>query len=221
VTEVVSTLAFAWTQLKPELLQLVHGLALKTSPATAGIAPPFDPPIHDIVTGAQVRPSEMQEHLLSRVIPVLLLAVQSIAEDALNDHFGTTSKISKRIRDAVRTGHINSFTADRAHHWRLTRNVIAHGDGMISSQTEAEVVGLLAKDEIKFSEFVFWGPTLDAGYGGVSVPITDAAVRDPGNPGSAAIRTPIKAGRAIAIGLGDLLAAGYVWSDVMKAVCGK
>jgi hypothetical protein len=125
VKDVVSTLSFAWTSLKPQYLQTVHQLALNSSPATRHVQAPFDAPVHDLVTGTMIRPSEMQSNVLDRVIPSVLPSIQSVAEDVLNDHFGNSSKISTRIEDATASGVIDRQLASKAHYWRITRNVNA------------------------------------------------------------------------------------------------
>ena len=131
VKEVVSTLAFAWTSTKPAYMQTVHQLALDSSPATRNINAPFDLPVHDLVTGTMIRPSEMQNHILDRVVPSLLPAIQSIAEDLLNEHFGNTPSIKSRIEEAVTSGSLDRPLASKAHYWRITRNVVAHGGGFL------------------------------------------------------------------------------------------
>jgi hypothetical protein len=73
----------------------------------------------------------------------------------------------------------------------------------------------MSQGEINFSEFSLWGPLLEAGHGGVPVPITPAARTPPYAPGTAAKRTPIVAGQQIEVGLGDVLAAGSVWAQIL------
>lgn len=221
VREVVSTLSFAWTTLKPEFLHTVHRMALVSSPATASFDPPLDPPVHDLVTNSQIRSSEMQGHLLARVVPSFLPAIQSIAEDELNDHFGGVASIYSRIESAVASGAIDRVLASRAHYWRITRNILAHGNGVISSRVVSEANNLAQKSEILFTSLVFWGPLLDAGQGGVPVPIVERAVAQPDQPEPSSKSVAIVAGNIISIGLADLLAAGDTWADVVKGVCGR
>jgi len=225
VKEVVSTLAFAWTSTKPAYLQTVHQLALDSSPATRNINAPFDLPVHDLVTGTMIRPSEMQNHILDRVVPSLLPAIQSIAEDLLNEHFGNTPSIKSRIEEAVTSGSLDRPLASKAHYWRITRNVVAHGGGIISARVESEIIDLLAAKKILFNQFQFWGPLLDAGHrvipDAVPVPIIDAAVANPHTPGENCQVIDAKAENKIQIGLGDILAAGEVWADIIHVVCGK
>ena len=38
--EIVVAIAFAWTMIKPELLQTMHALTLQSVPNTVGMAPP-------------------------------------------------------------------------------------------------------------------------------------------------------------------------------------
>jgi len=106
VKDVVATLMGSWTMLKPSLLQTFHRLALSTSRKTRGIQVLEDAPIHDLTLGSVMRPSEMQQHLLARVIPPVLVAVQALAEDALNDRFGDQRKISQRIEQLVTAGQL-------------------------------------------------------------------------------------------------------------------
>jgi hypothetical protein len=225
VRDVVSTLAFAWTSMKPHYMQTVHQLALDSSPATRHIKAPLDTPVNDLVTGTMIRPSEMQNHVLDRVIPSLLPSIQSIGEDLLNDHFANVSSIYSRIEDAVAAGSIDRPLASKAHYWRITRNVLAHGGGIISPRTEWEVMDLFAAKTILFDHFLFWGPLLDAGHrdipDAVPVPIIDAAVANPQTPGAQCQPINIRAGNRIQIGLADLLAAGEVWADMVHLVCGR
>jgi hypothetical protein len=225
VIDVVSTLAFAWTSLKPHYLQTVHQLALNSSPATRHIQAPLDAPVHDLVTGTAIKPSEMQNHVLDRVVPSVLPSIQSIAEDVLNDHFGSTASIFSRIEDAAASGVIDRQLASKAHYWRITRNVLAHGGGIISPRVEREVRDLLQANKVLFNQFLFWGPLLDAGHrdipDAVPVPIIDAAVADPQNPGTQCQPIAIVAGNKIQIGLADLLAAGEIWATVIHTVSGQ
>jgi hypothetical protein len=225
VKDVASTLAFAWTSMKPHYMQTIHQLALDSSPATRHIKAPFDLPVHDLVTGTMIRPSEMQSHVLDRVIPSLLPSIQSIAEDLLNDHFGNTTSIYSRIEDAVASGLLDRPLASKAHYWRITRNVLAHGGGVISARVEREIADLFAAKKILFNQFHFWGPLLDAGHrdipDAVPVPIIDAAVANPHSPGAHYQVVDAKAGNKIQIGLGDILAAGEVWADIIHVVCGR
>jgi hypothetical protein len=225
VRDVVSTLAFAWTSLKPHYLQTIHQLALNSSPATRHIQAPLDTPVHDLVTGTMIKPSEMQNHVLDRVIPSVLPSIQSIAEDVLNDHFGNNSSIYSRIEDATASGVVDRQSANKAHYWRITRNVLAHGGGIISFRVEREVKDLLLANKILFNQFLFWGPLLDAGHrdipDAVHVPIIDAAVANPQNPGTQCQPIAIVAGNKIQIGLADLLAASEVWAAVIHIVTGR
>src|SRR5688572_22419378 len=87
--EIVVSIAFAWTMLKPELLQTFHALALQSTPDTAGMTPPpVDTPIANTDTGISLRPSDMQRHFVTAVIPAVVAGLQSIVEETLNDHFG-------------------------------------------------------------------------------------------------------------------------------------
>ncbi len=196
-----------------------------SSPATRHVQAPFDAPVHDFVTGTMIRPSEMQSNVLDRVIPSVLPSIQSVAEDVLNDHFGNSSKISSRIEDATTSGVIDRQLASKAHYWRITRNVLAHGGGIISPRVEREVRDLLAANKVLFNQFLFWGPLLDAGHrdipDAVHVPIIDAAVGNPANPGTQCQPIAIVAGNKIQIGLADLLAASEVWATVIHTVSGR
>ena len=69
VRRMASTLSFAWLQMKPELLQAYHQLAIDGSQKLSGMRAPFDPPVHDQVMGIQIRSSEMQTHLLRAILP--------------------------------------------------------------------------------------------------------------------------------------------------------
>jgi len=225
VKDVVSTLSFAWTSLKPHYLQTVHQLALNSSPSTRHVQAPLDAPVHDLVTGTMIRPSEMQNHVLDHVIPSVLTSIQSVAEDVLNDHFGNNSKISSRIEAATASGVIDRQLASKEHYCIITRNVLAHGGGIISSRVEHEVRDLLAANKVLFNQFLFWGPLLDAGHrdipDAVPVPIIDAAVGDPQNPGTQCQPKAIVAGNKIQIGLADLLAASEIWATVIHTVSGR
>ena len=55
--EIVVSIAFAWTMIKPELLQTMHALALQSVPATVGMAPPaVDTPVTNVDMGMSLRP---------------------------------------------------------------------------------------------------------------------------------------------------------------------
>jgi hypothetical protein len=214
--EIVVSIAFAWTMIKPELLQTMHALALQSVPATVGMAPPaVDTPVTNVDMGMSLRPSEMQKYLVTAVIPTVLAGLQSIAEETLNDHFGDAPSLAARLRTLRKNNVIDTRLASEAHFWRLVRNVLMHGGGRITQSTENEAQRLLSQGEIDFSEFSLWGPLLEAGHGGVPVPITPAARTPPYAPGTAAKRTPIVAGQQIGVGLGDVLAAGSVWAEIL------
>ena len=83
----LSTVPFAWLQMRPELLQTYHQLALDSAPSLSGIRAPLDAPVHDLILNTETRPSQMQAHLLDTVVPVMLVAIQSLAEDALEDRY--------------------------------------------------------------------------------------------------------------------------------------
>lgn len=217
-TEIVSTLSFAWTQTKPEMLHTIHRLALASSPATSHIDAPFDIPVHDLVTNTQIRPSEMQRHLLSTVVPGFLPSIQAVAEDVLNDSMGGTPSIFTRIENACVLGSIDRSLASRAHHWRIVRNVLAHGGGVISKRTEDEVGDLHARGLIDFTKFNLWGPLIDAGCGGTLVPIHAEAVSNPTSPTNPIV-IPALEGLRMEIGLGDLLAASKIWSRLIQRIC--
>ncbi len=213
--EIVATIDFAWTMIKPELLQTFHSLALQSIPATMGMAPPLlDTPVTAVDMGISLRPSEMQKHLVTAVVPTVLAGLQSIAEETLNNHFGDTSTIAGRLRNLRKNNVINAGLASEAHFWRVVRNVLIHGSGRITQSIESEAQQLRSKGEIGFSEFSLWGPLLEAGRG-IPVPITPAARTPPYVPGTTAKRTPIIAGRRIEAGLGDVLAAGSMWAQIL------
>ena len=216
--EIVASICFAWTMLKPELLQTFHALALHAIPATSGIAPPplVDTPVRLTDTGIVIRPSDMQRYFVSAVIPTILSGLQAIAENTLNNHFGDGPKIGKRLRALRDARTIDVNLASEAHFWRFVRNVVAHGNGTISAHTVEEVRQLRATGEITFTEFVLWGPLLDAGHGGVPVPFIPAAQTPPYASGSTAQRTEIRAGNKIEVGLGDVLACGRTWAKVLS-----
>lgn len=218
--EMVASILFAWTMLKPELLQTFHRLALLSSPATATISPPpIDTPVTDVDSGISIRPSEMQQYFIESVIPAMLAGLQSMAEEALNDYFGNSLSISSRLRNLHTSKIIDKDLLNEAHFWRLVRNVSAHGNGTVSQATENEASTLLSKGEINFTEFSLWGPLLDAGHGGVPVPLTREAQKPPyTSVGSK--KTPILTGNKIEVGLGDVLACGRAWSRVLRATTG-
>ena len=225
VKEVVATLHFAWISMKPELLDTYRRLAMDSSPATRGIRTPLDMPMHDLVTGTMIRPSEMQRHVLDRVAPSFLAAIQSIAEDELNGRFGNHASIYSRIEQSVRVGLIDRQLASNAHYWRIVRNVLAHGGGVISQRTEQEVNDLHADGKILFDKFIFWGALLDAGHNdipdAVLVPLIDSAVANPHDPAEECPEINVLSGNKIQIGLADLLAAGDVWASMIQNVCGR
>jgi hypothetical protein len=143
VKDVVATLMGSWRMLEPSLLQTFHKLALASSPATKDIPVPEDAPIHDLPLGHVMRPSEMQAHLLTRVIPPMLVAIQALAEDSLNNHYGNERKIKARIEDMVVVGHLTRTLASRAHYWRIVRNVHAHAGGRLDQRTLDEISTLI------------------------------------------------------------------------------
>jgi hypothetical protein len=55
---------------------------------------------------------------------------------------------------------------------------------------------------------------------GTLAPITDEFVSNPRNPKAKGIITPITEGNRLEVGLGDLLAAGTVWADVINLITG-
>ena len=170
--EIVVSIAFAWTMIKPEILQTMHALALQSVPATVGIATPaVDTLVTNVDMGMSLRPSEMQKYLVTAVIPTVLAGLQSIAEETLNDHFGDALTLAARLRTLRQNNVIDARRASEAHFWRLVRNVCMHGGGRITQLTENEAQRLLSQGEINFSEFSLWGPLLEAGHGGVPVPI--------------------------------------------------
>src|SRR5687768_532490 len=95
---IVSTACFAWTMVKPEMLQTIHRMGLQSSPATAHITAPFDEPVEDMVTNTAIRPSEMQIHLLRDLVPGLLAAVQSVAEDLLEARLDVARPVDQIAR---------------------------------------------------------------------------------------------------------------------------
>jgi hypothetical protein len=214
VRRMASTLSFAWLQMKPELLQTYHQLAIDSSPKLSDIRAPLDAPVHDLAMGTQIRPSEMQAHLLQTIVPVTLVAIQSIAEDVLGNATAPPMNTLRRIAHLVSTGRIDRALASEAHHWRMVRNVIAHAQGVIDSQTETEAAKLLAEGKVSFSRFKLWGALLDAGHGGSPVPIIDQAVR---TLDSGVLSIEIQAGERVDIGVGDLLAAGKTWASLIEA----
>ncbi len=217
VRRVSSSVAFAWVLLKPELLQTSHQLAIDSWPETRGNRAPFDTPVHDLVMGTQIRPSEMQAHLLDTVVPVTLVAIQSIAEDILEASCGNQLGAFHRIESLVTEARIERDVASAAHYWRIVRNVLAHAQGVIDVATEQEVAGLRSGGQILFDRFKFWGPLLDARQGGVPVPIVDRAVVAPEQPDPELPYIEIVAGNRLKIGIGDLLAAGNVWGKLIEA----
>lgn len=225
IKDIVSTIAFAWTSTKPSYLQTVHRLALQSSPKTAHMEAPFDAPVKDLVTGAKLRPSVMQQHLLDKVIPSVLPSIQAIAEDLLNDHFQDTASIFVRIESLVTDNVIDRQLASSAHYWRMARNILAHGGGIVSKRVENEAKRLYSEFKIQFDRFVFWGPLLDAGHrdipDAVPVPIIEAAVKEPQTPGENCPKVEILQGAKIKIGLADLLAATEVWAEVIHKVTGR
>lgn len=218
--DIVSSLLFAWTQLKPEMLHTLHKLALATSEKTKHIDPLFDAPVHDLVFGTKIKPSEMQAHLLSKVVPSFLPSIQSIAEDELRSHYGNTASAYDLIESMADSNVIDRKLASRAHHWRIARNIVAHGGGVISKRTEQEVIDLKAKGKVDFSQFLLWGPLLDAGHGGTLVPLTEKAIADPENP-IPILNVSITEGSKLPIGMVDLIAATDVWSAVIGKLCDK
>ena len=217
VRRIASSLAFAWVQCKPELLQAFHQLAIDSVPATRGIQAPLNTPVHDLVMGTQIRPSEMQAHILGTVVPVTLVAIQSIAEEVLERSCGNQCGASRRIESLAETGRIDGNLANSAHYWRIVRNVIVHAQGVIDRATEHEVAKLRRDGRITFCRFKFWGPLLDAGHGGTPVPIVERAVAAPGSPERDLPDVEIVVGNRLEIGIADLLAAGEVWARLIEA----
>lgn len=217
VRRISSSISFAWVQLKPEMLQTVHQLALDSLPGTRGIRAPLDNPVYDLVMGTQIRPSEMQAHLLNTVVPVTLVAIQSIGEDILEGSCGNQLRAFWRIESLVSEGRINRDVANAAHYWRIVRNVLAHAQGVIDIATEQEVARLRSEGRILFDRFKFWGPLLDAWQGGVPVPIVDRAALASEQPDPDLPYIEIVAGNRVKIGIGDLLAAGNVWAKLIEA----
>ena len=214
--EIVVSIAFAWTMIKPELLQTIHALALQSVPATAGTQPPaVDTPITDADTGVSLTPSEMQAYFVTALIPTVLVGFQSIAEETLNNHFGDSLPVAARLRVLSKNRVIDGSLSSEAHFWRLIRNVLMHGGGRVTQSTQKEAQRLLLNGEIDFTEFSLWGPYLDAGHGGVPVPITPASRTPPYAPGATAKRIAIVEGQQIKVGLSDVLAAGNVWAQVL------
>jgi hypothetical protein len=160
----------------------------------------------------------MQGYLVTTVIPTVLAGLQSITEETLSDHFGDSPNMAARLRTLRANNTIDDQLVREAHHWRLVRNVLMHGGGQITQQTVDEAGKLHQGGAINFKEFSLWGPLLDAGYGGVLVPITAAARTPPYAVGTAAKRIQIIAGEHIEVGLGDVLAAGSVWAQILAQV---
>jgi hypothetical protein len=216
--EIVASISFAWAMISPELLQKFHTLVRRATPATSGMpAPPLDTLVTNIDTGIALRPSDMQRYFVSAVIPTVLSGLQAIAEDTLNQHFGNSRTIARRLK-ALRTARtIDVDLASEAHFWRIVRNVVTHGNGTISPDIEVQVQDLYAAGQITFTEFALWGPFLDARHGGGPVPLTLAMQAPPYAPGSPAQRTPARAGNHLQMGLGDVLACGRTWAKVLSA----
>jgi hypothetical protein len=219
--ELVTTLNFAWIMSKPGLLQDFHRLVVNSNPATSGTQVQFDSPVHDTETQIALQPSEIQRRLIEQVVPAALTTIQTIAEETINSLGSNKQDISLRLSKERRDGWLNQRTCESAHHWRLVRNVLLHGNGVISKITIKNTDKLRRSGEFTLDEFTFWGPLLNAGHGGVPVPLTSEAVVNPCNPGPQAIRVPIKVGERLCVGLADVLAAAYVWSQVIDAICQK
>lgn len=217
VRTALATLSFAWLQMKPELLQTYHQMALDTTPALKGMRAPFDIPVHDLILNTAIRPSQMQTQLLDVVLPVMLVAIQSLAEDALENTAGPIRNAFERIEGLVRSGRIDRDRASTAHQWRIVRNVVAHAGGMLDRRTVDELTRLSAEGLILFRVFKLWGPLLDAGHGGTNVPIVDRAVAAPNQPDSSSPDVAFVVGSRLVVGVADLLAASQTWADLIDA----
>jgi hypothetical protein len=220
VKNIASSLCFSHTMLSPKLLQTVHQLAINTSSKLSGIKAPYDPPSVDLVTGTSIRPSEMQENIRSKLFPAFLVSVQSLAEERISEHYGDSKKISRRIEQMVAEGKVSRDLASEAHHWRLIRNVVAHGNGIISESIVSEFQVLTTKGRILFTQFEVWGPLISTGENAVA-PITKEVIQDPRHPKSHANVIKITAGNSVKIGLGDILASGYTWAEFLKSMEGR
>ena len=219
VNDLASTLCFSHTILSPSFLQTFHRLAVDSFPATKGLAIPFDNLVQDMITGTKIKPSDMQGHLRQFVYPAIMIAIQSLAEDMLNTYYRDINIISVRIEQAVNENKITRNLASEAHYWRIVRNVIAHGNGEISQCTERDFQKLNSLSKILFTEFILWGPLVKTAEGTLA-PITDEVVSNPRNPKAKGIITPITESNRLEVGLGDLLAAGTVWADVINLITG-
>ena len=114
VGDVVTTLHCAYAILSPSFLRTTHQLAVDSMPPHQRIKIPFDTPVVDVLTGAKIKPSEIQKRLLSSVIPSMLAAIQSLAEDELNGLYGNASAF-KHIETAVKLAKIDRAFASKAH----------------------------------------------------------------------------------------------------------
>jgi hypothetical protein len=101
-----------------------------------------------MIMGTQIRPSEMQGHLLQAVVPITLIAIQSIAEDALEDASGTPLKAYRRIESLVDGGRIDRALASSGSPLAACSHIIAHAGGTIDRQTEVEAANLLAQGPV-------------------------------------------------------------------------
>ncbi len=221
IKKIVSTLNFAWIQTKPSLLYTYHKLALKSSDKTAHIDPPYDAPVHDLVSNTAICPSVMQEYLERKTIPSILPYIQSVAEATLRDKLQTQDKISQIIESLAKSN-ISRELASKARYWRITRNIIAHGTNKITKSTENEINRLTKSGAILFRNFGFWGPLIhirpDDFSEGAKIPLTAEAVASPQEPSGQFFSCEAVAGESISIGMADLLAAAEVWADVIDSV---
>lgn len=211
VKNIVSTLGFSYVLLSPDTLQTMHQAIINSQSETRGIEAPYDQPITDLVAGVSIRPTEMQENIRSRLFPAFFITVQSVAEEEINGYYGDSKNMSQRIKQMVAEKKVPPDLASEAHHWRVIRNVLVHGSGIIRSETVREINALRSKNEISFKQFEIWGPL---------VIINATVIHNPRHPGSKATAISITAGNNVEVGLGDILASGDVWAEFLRSIKG-
>jgi hypothetical protein len=159
----------------------------------------------------------MQDELLTTVVPVTLVAIQSIAEDVLKGTPFGKQRVSDSIESLVKSGKIGRDLASEAHHWRLVRNVIAHAQGVIDQKTVKDLADLKRDGLVTFDRFKVWGPLISDGDGCPPVPLVARAFSSPRPPDASLPEIEVTLGAQLTVGACDLLAAGEVWAALMDA----
>lgn len=186
---------------------MLHQQIVSSIPATSQVVVPLDAPIHDVTLGTSILPSQFQKLLIDELIPSLLIAVQAVVEESLPGR-----GFKSQIESLVGSGKVSRAQASECHHWRFVRNAIAHSAGVIDQQLVDEFNNMKTKGEVLFTAFRLHGRLLDAGQGGVPVPLSPAVAADP-RVGGASV--PIVVGQSLSVGVGDLLGSGVAYAVLL------